>query len=135
MVDDLTPENPVWVNRLDGHMALANSLALELAGVTRDTADVAGGTIERDANGDPTGVLKDNAMDLVFDVLPPPDDAAYDRALEAATSHMAAQGVTSVHHMGSWDTLAVAQRARDNDHAQDTHLRGGAARGLGAPPR
>ncbi len=114
MVDDLTPENPVWVNRLDGHMALANSLALELAGVTRDTADVAGGTIERDANGDPTGVLKDNAMDLVFDVLPPPDDAAYDRALEAATSHMAAQGVTSVHHMGSWDTLAVAQRARDN---------------------
>jgi len=114
MVDELTPENPVWVNRLDGHMALANSLALELAGVTRDTADVAGGTIERDANGDPTGVLKDNAMGLVFDVLPPPDDAAYDRALEAATSHMAAHGVTSVHHMGSWDTLAVVQRARDN---------------------
>ena len=115
MVDELTPDNPVWVNRLDGHMALANTQALELAGVTRDTADVAGGTIERDANKDPTGVLKDNAMNLVFDVLPPPDDAAYDRALEAATRHMAAHGVTSVHHMGSWDTLAVAQRARDND--------------------
>jgi predicted amidohydrolase YtcJ len=114
MVDELTPAHPVWVNRLDGHMALANSLALELAGVTRDTADVAGGTIERDGNGDPTGVLKDNAMDLVFNVLPPPDDAAYDRALEAATSHLAAQGVTSVHHMGSWDTLAVLQRARDH---------------------
>ncbi|TDI48127.1 MAG: amidohydrolase [Acidobacteria bacterium] len=114
MVDELTPAHPVWVNRLDGHMALANSLALELAGVTRDTADVAGGTIERDGNGDPTGVLKDNAMDLVFDVLPPPDDAAYDRALEAATSHLAARGVTSVHHMGSWDTLAVVQRARDH---------------------
>ena len=114
MVDELTPEHPVWVNRLDGHMALANSLALELAGVTRDTADVAGGTIERDGNGDPTGVLKDNAMGLVFDVLPPPDDAAYDRALEAATSHVATQGVTSVHHMGSWDTLAVVQRARDH---------------------
>ena len=114
MVDELTPAHPVWVNRLDGHMALANSLALELAGVTRDTTDVAGGTIERDGNGDPTGVLKDNAMDLVFAVLPPPDDAAYDRALEAATSHLAAQGVTSVHHMGSWDTLAVLQRARDH---------------------
>lgn len=114
MVDELTPEHPVWVNRLDGHMALANSLALELAGVTRDTADVAGGTIERDGNGEPTGVLKDNAMGLVFDVLPPPDDAAYDRALEAATSHVAARGVTSVHHMGSWDTLAVIQRARDH---------------------
>ena len=114
MVDELTPAHPVWVNRLDGHMALANSLALELAGVTRDTADVAGGTIERNGNGDPTGVLKDNAMDLVFNVLPPPDDAAYDRALEAATSHLAAQGVTSVHHMGSWDTLAVLQRARDH---------------------
>ncbi len=114
MVDALTPEHPVWVNRLDGHMALANSLALELAGVTRDTADVAGGTIERDGNGEPTGVLKDSAMGLVFDVLPPPDDTAYDRALEAATSHVAVQGVTSVHHMGSWDTLAVAQRARDN---------------------
>ncbi len=114
MVDELTPAHPVWVNRLDGHMALANSLALELAGVTRDTADVAGGTIERNGNGDPTGVLKDNAMNLVFDVLPPPDDAAYDRALEAATSHLAAQGVTSVHHMGSWDTLAVLQRVRDH---------------------
>ena len=114
MVDELTTEHPVWVNRLDGHMALANSLALELAGVTRVTADVAGGTIERDSNGDPTGVLKDNAMDLVVDVLPPPDDAAYDRALEAATRHVAAQGVTSVHDMGSWDTLAVVQRARDH---------------------
>ena len=64
-IDALTPDNPVWVYRLDGHMALANSAALELAGVDADTADVDGGTIVRYADGRPTGILKDNAMTLV----------------------------------------------------------------------
>src|SRR3712207_1519702 len=64
-IDSVTPNNPVWINRLDGHMNLANSLALQKAGVTRATREVEGGTIVRDASGEPTGVLKDNAMGLV----------------------------------------------------------------------
>src|SRR3546814_2635586 len=59
LIDAVTPDNPVFINRLDGHMALANSLALELAGITRDTPDPPGGSIVRDADGEPTGVLKD----------------------------------------------------------------------------
>lgn len=110
-IDSVTPEHPVWVNRLDGHMALANSLALRLAGVTRATADVAGGTILRDADGEPAGVLKDNAMGLVWKVVPDAPAALGDRALDAAMGYVAAQGVTSVHHMGSWGDLAVFERA------------------------
>ncbi len=64
-IDQATPDHPVFVQRLDGHMALANSLAIKLAGITRDTAAPDGGTIVRDASGEPTGVFKDNAMDLV----------------------------------------------------------------------
>jgi predicted amidohydrolase YtcJ len=110
-VDSVTPDHPVWVNRLDGHMALANSLALRLAGVTRATADVAGGTVVRDAAGEPTGVLKDNAMELVARVVPAPSAAQADQALEAAMTYVAQQGVTAVHSMGSWDDLAVYDRA------------------------
>jgi predicted amidohydrolase YtcJ len=111
-IDALTPENPVWVNRLDGHMALANSLALEAASITRDTAEVAGGAIERDPSGEPTGVLKDNAMGLVERVVPPPNEEMSLRALDAAMSYVASKGVTSVHHMGSFDDLAIFRKAR-----------------------
>jgi predicted amidohydrolase YtcJ len=111
-VDRVTPNHPVWVNRLDGHMSLANSAALEAAGVTRRTPNVAGGEIVRDRRGEPTGVLKDNAMALVDKVVPPPSAELNDRALDSAMRHVAEQGVTSVHNMGSWDDLAVFARAR-----------------------
>src|SRR5262249_53544637 len=64
-IDADTPNHAIWINRLDGHMALANSVALRAAGITRDTPDVPGGTIVRDANGEPTGILKDNAQTLI----------------------------------------------------------------------
>ena len=111
-IDRVTPDHPVWVNRLDGHMALANSAALQAAGVTRATADVAGGEIVRDGRGEPTGLLKDNAMDLVARVVPEPSDQMRDRALTAAMQHVASHGVTSVHNMGTWADLAVFGRAR-----------------------
>jgi predicted amidohydrolase YtcJ len=114
-IDPVTADNPVWITRLDGHMALANSLALELAGVTADTPDVAGGEIVRDAAGNPTGVLKDNAMDLVARVVPPATEAELDRMVDAATAHLATQGVTSVHDMGNWPSVAAYRRARDAD--------------------
>ena len=110
-IDSVTPNNPVWVNRLDGHMALANSAALRAAKVTRATRDIAGGTIVRTSNGDPTGVLKDNAMSVVDAVMPSPPAELEDRALDAAMAYVAAQGVTTVHNMGSWGDLAVFERA------------------------
>lgn len=110
-IDAVTPDHPVWINRLDGHMSLANSAALRAAGVTDTVADVAGGEIVRDAKGRPTGVFKDNAMALVDAKVPPPSDVMNDRALEAAMKYVAAQGVTAVHHMGTWEDLTVFERA------------------------
>lgn len=110
-IDDWTPDNPVMINRLDGHMVLANSNALALAGVTADTPDVPGGEIVRDADGRPTGVLKDNAMALVERVVPAPTPAQLDRALAAASGYVLAQGVTTVHDMDGWQSLATYRRA------------------------
>jgi predicted amidohydrolase YtcJ len=110
-IDALTPDHPVWVNRLDGHMAVANSAALKAAGVTRAVKDVAGGEILRDAKGEPTGLLKDNAMALVEGRMPPPSPELIDRALAAAMQYVNAQGVTSVHNMGSWRDLDAFTRA------------------------
>ncbi len=112
-IDSVTPDNPVWINRLDGHMNLANTLALTAAGVTREVKDVAGGEIVRDASGALTGVLKDNAQELVMLRMPMPPAAVEDRALDAAMDYVASYGVTSVHSMGSWNDLAVFERAHN----------------------
>ena len=115
-IDAATPDTPVMVIRLDGHMVLANSLALKLAGVSKNTADVEGGEIVRDADGTPTGVLKDNAMNLVADVVPTPSAAQQDQALERAMDYLAENGVTTVHDMSyDWDSLPVYRRAHAND--------------------
>jgi predicted amidohydrolase YtcJ len=112
-IDSVTPHHPVWINRLDGHMALANSAALAAAGITAATPEVEGGEIVRDATGAPAGVLKDNAMGLVDRVVPAPAPELSDRALDAAMRYVAAQGVTSVHNMGTWEDLRTFMRARD----------------------
>jgi len=112
-IDGVTPDVPVFVGRLDGHMALANGAAMRAAGITRDTPEVPGGTIVRDANGEPTGIFKDNAMSLVERAIPPMSNDAADRALDAAMSYVVAQGVTSVQSMGTWDDVATYRRAHD----------------------
>ena len=71
LIDDVTPDNPVFVSRLDGHQALANALAMKLAGVDKNTKDVPGGVIVRDAQGNPTGIFKDAAQGLIEKVIPP----------------------------------------------------------------
>lgn len=111
-IDSVTPNNPVWVSRLDGHMALANSAALRAAGVTAATRDVEGGEIVRGAGREPTGILKDNALELVERAVPPPTPEQHDRALDAAMRYVAERGVTSVDHMGGWGDLAAFRRAR-----------------------
>ena len=110
-IDAVTANNPVWISRLDGHMALANSAAMKAAGIPDDAQDVSGGEIVRDAQGHLTGVLKDNAMSLVESKVPSPSKEMEDRALDAAMRYVAAQGVTSVDNMGTWEELEVFARA------------------------
>jgi len=116
-IDAFTPDHPVFVSRLDGHMALANSLALELGGVTGATAVPSGGEMVLDpATGEPTGVLKDEAMGMVFSVIPDHSEEELDRALDAAIAHALSQGVTQTHHMGtSWAEFETFRRARAED--------------------
>ncbi len=99
LIDSLTPETPVAINRYDGHMILANSAALKLAGITAQTQDPTGGVIVRDARGNPTGCLKDAAADLVYKVIPGPTHAGRRHSIERALKHAASLGVTSVQDM------------------------------------
>jgi hypothetical protein len=99
MIDAVTPDNPVFLSRYDGHSSLANSVALKLAGVTAQTPDPPGGSIVRDAQGTPTGDLKDAATDLVAKVIPPPSHDQLMRAVKRALEHAASLGVTSVQNM------------------------------------
>lgn len=112
-IDSVTPNNPVFVNRLDGHMALANSAALRLAGVSRATRDIAGGTIVRNKAGQPTGVLKDEAQNPVFAVIPTPTERQSDSAVARALKWAASKGVTAVADVSvPWFEVAALKRAR-----------------------
>ena len=114
LIDRFTPNTPVFVSRLDGHMALANSLALKLAGITKDSRDPDGGLIVRDPKtGEPTGVLKDAAMSAVWRVIP---DSTFEEKLaaaRAATEHAARLGVTSVQDMSAGVDVGVYQTLLD----------------------
>ena len=110
MIDGVTPDHPVFVNRTDGHMALANSAALKLASISKDTKDVPGGLIVRDEkSGEPTGVLKDAAMDLVDRVIPARSWDENHAAALAATEHAAKVGVTSVQDMSAGEDVGLYQ--------------------------
>jgi predicted amidohydrolase YtcJ len=111
-IDSVTPNNPVFVDRLDGHMALANSLALEKAGVTRNTREIPGGTIVRRPTGEPTGVLKDEAQGPVFAIIPVPSESQSDTALVGAMKWAASKGVTAVADVDvPWYEVAALRRA------------------------
>jgi hypothetical protein len=107
MIDAVTGDHPVFLNRYDGHAVLVNSLAQKLAGVTRATPDPVGGVIVRDAAGEPTGIFKDAAQDLIAKVIPLPTEAEMTEALRAALAEAARVGLTSVHSItadtNSWN--------------------------------
>jgi predicted amidohydrolase YtcJ len=110
LIDPITPNTPVFVSRLDGHMALANSVALKLAGVTRETKDPDGGVVVRDAKtGEPTGILKDAAQSFVWKVIPPATFEEKLAAARAATNHAASLGVTSVQDVSAGADVGVYQ--------------------------
>ncbi|KAK4253181.1 hypothetical protein QN277_010777 [Acacia crassicarpa] len=101
-IDDFTQNNPVWLSRMDGHMGLANSVALKLAGVTKYSKDPPGGTIMRTASGEPTGLLIDSAKKLVGSQIP--EDSVDDRreALLRASNLALSRGVTTVVDVGRY---------------------------------
>jgi predicted amidohydrolase YtcJ len=101
-IDSVTQNNPVWINRLDGHMSLANSAALKAAGVDEKVKDVAGGTVVRKKNK-LTGVFKDNAEVYVNKVVPIPSEQQQWRALDTAMQYVTSKGVTSAHNMYGYE--------------------------------
>lgn len=97
LIDEITGDNPVLIDRLDGHIALANSLALKLSGITADTPDPQGGKIAKDPKtGEPTGILKDTAQDLVKNVIPPPGKDYLKKAIKKALAYANSLGLTSI---------------------------------------
>jgi hypothetical protein len=108
LIDPLTGDTPVFVSRHDGHMGLANSVALRLAGITAQTPDPPGGIIVRDAQGNPTGALKDAAMDQLDKAIPPLSHEQRLKAVKRALAHAASLGVTSVQNMNpEYEDIAV----------------------------
>ena len=113
-IDGFTADHPVFVSRLDGHMGLANSAALKIAGITKETPSPAGGTIVKDSKtGEPTGVLKDDAMGLVSRFIPDESDAEYEEALKASLDYAARVGVTSIQDITSWRDYEVYKKFHD----------------------
>lgn len=95
-IDEVTTEHPVFLKRVDGHVAVANTLALHIAHVTEATKDPEGGQIGRDATQQPNGILRETAQSLVASVIPPPTAEARRKAIEVALQDIASSGVTSV---------------------------------------
>jgi predicted amidohydrolase YtcJ len=119
-IDSISGDHPVFVSRYDGHMGLANSLALKRAGITKNTPSPPGGEIVKDPKtGEPTGILRDEATSLVYKVIPDPSDKELDEALARAAGHALANGFTQVHDMGTyggWLDMATYRRAESSGH-------------------
>jgi len=112
MVDEFTSNTPILIDRFDGHMALTNSYTLKLAGITKDTESPEGGLIVKDKNtGEPTGILKDNAISLVSKFIPASTEDEYYTALLTALDHAKQLGVTSVQDITYSNDLKAYRRA------------------------
>ena len=110
-IDSVTPNNPVFLSRVDGHMALANAAAMRAAKVTRDTRAPVGGEVPRDAHGEPIGIFKDNAEGLIDEAIPMPTAEQEDSAVARALVYAASLGVTATSNMSaSWANLAAYKR-------------------------
>ena len=117
-IDSVCGNHPVFLSRYDGHMAFANSKALKLAGIDKNTASPAGGVLVKDKNGEPTGIVKDAAMNLVINAIPPPTAEQLDQYFDAAAKYAVERGVTNVNDMnsyGGWSDLETYKRAWKTD--------------------
>ncbi|KAL5994643.1 hypothetical protein ACLOJK_024696 [Asimina triloba] len=109
-IDSVTPNNPVWLSRMDGHMGLANSLALKIAGITNLTQDPPGGTIVRNSDGEPTGLLVDAAMKLLLPFIPNVSINERREALVRASKYAITRGVTTIIDLGRYFPGARAEQ-------------------------
>ncbi len=123
-IDELTPNNPVWVTRLDGHMGLANQAAFDIAGVSDEVEDVDGGFVSRYSDGRPAGIFKDNAMGLIFDHIPSPSMDQQLKSLQAAMDYIVSNGTTTIHHMSEPDNRNFGGSASDLDVFKEARKRG-----------
>ena len=117
-IDSVCGDHPIFLSRYDGHMAFANSKALQLAGVDKNTVSPDGGVLVKDKNGEPTGIVKDAAMNLIIKAIPPPTAEQLDQYFDAAAKHAVERGVTNVNDMnsyGGWSDLETYKRAWKTD--------------------
>jgi predicted amidohydrolase YtcJ len=114
VLDQVAPDHPVYLTRVDMHAAWANSKAIEVAGITRETEDPEGGEIIRDEEGNPTGVFIDNARDLIIEKIPAPSEEERWKAFRHAQQACLENGITSFHDAGVDEaTLDLYRQARD----------------------
>ena len=110
MIDDFSPDTPIFISRFDGHMALANSYALKLAGITKNTPSPEGGLIVKDKKtGEPTGILKDLAKDLIDSIIPEPSLEEYKQATLRALQEARENGITSIQDITYKNVLTTYQ--------------------------
>src|SRR6202453_2920621 len=106
-LDKVTRGHPAFLDRIDGHISIANSAALQAAGITGKTVPPQGGAIDLDAKGEPTGILRESAQELVYKVIPPPSHDERLRGDELAIADALAHGITSVQDFSEWDDFLV----------------------------
>jgi predicted amidohydrolase YtcJ len=119
-LDRVTGGRPTFLDRIDGHIAVANSTALAAAGITGKTKPPQGGAIDLDANGEPTGILRESAQELVYKVIPPPRHDERRKGDELAINDALAHGVTSVQDLSTWDDFLVFE---EMEKEGNLHLR------------
>lgn len=106
-LDEVSGGHPVFLSRIDGHIGVANTRALQLAGVTAATKDPEGGKIDRDESGTPTGILREKACDAVFSVIPKPTHEKRRHAIELALADLASHGITSAQDYSQWKDFQI----------------------------
>ena len=109
-IDEVINDRPVLIDRLDGHMSLANSKALDIARINSNTMDPIGGIVLKDEKNEPTGILKDLAINLVSELVPELSNNELDKALDIAMDYALSLGITQIHDMGSWGDLETYKR-------------------------
>jgi predicted amidohydrolase YtcJ len=114
-LDSVTGDHPAIFTRVDGHIAIANSRALELAGIATRTPDPSGGKFDRDAQGRPTGIVRETAVDLVYAKVPPPTHEERRHALDLAVADAVAHGITSTQDQSTWDDFLVFEEMEHED--------------------
>ncbi len=122
-LDKVTGDHPTFLDRIDGHIAIANTAALAAAGITGKTIAPQGGNIDLDASGEPTGILRESAKNLVYKVIPPPSHDERRKGDELAINDALAHGVTSVQDLSDWQDFLVFEEMEKEGKPASAHQR------------